>query len=239
MADSSESRRSVVNRYSVLARQAMKGETPHDCEDGATGCCGAANDAIDVPEAAVRASLGCGNPLVVADLHDGDTVLDLGSGAGLDALRTARRVGPTGTVYGLDASSDMRSLARSNAADADVANVHFLPGHIEHIPLADDHVDVVISNCVINLSVDKPRVLAEAFRVLHGGGHLAISDMIRSEHLQPSTPGSCGSNALMADSYRHILAETGFKEISITASSDPNDGLHSAIIRATKICTDS
>src|SRR6516164_9654151 len=159
-------RDAVIARYSGLARTALAGATITDCDpdafaDGGFGA--AAYTGTDgALEGALRASLGCGNPLAVADLHPGDVVLDLGSGGGLDVLLSARRVAPGGTAYGLDASPDMLTLARANAAQADVANARFLPGHIEAIPLPDASVDVVISNCVINLSADKPRVLAEA-----------------------------------------------------------------------------
>src|SRR6266568_8828284 len=156
----------IISRYSALARAALAGNAIADCDPDAfaDGCFGAAAypDAGGAPEAALRASLGCGNPVAVASLNPGETVLDLGSGGGLDVLLSARRVGPAGTAYGLDASPDMLALARANAAAAGVTNAVFLHGHIEDIPLPDGQIDVVISNCVINLSTDKPRVLAEA-----------------------------------------------------------------------------
>ena len=169
-------RDAVIDRYSALARTALAGGTPVDCDPGAfaDGSFGAAAypDGTPVPEAALRASLGCGNPLAVASIQPGETVLDLGSGGGLDVLLSARRVGPGGLAYGLDASPDMLTLARANATRAGVTNARFLHGHIEDIPLPDGQVDVIISNCVINLSADKARVLAEAFRVLRPAGLL-------------------------------------------------------------------
>ena len=169
--NAANTRDAVVDRYSGLARVALAGGTPVDGDPDSftAGCFGAAAypaDTADVPEAALRASLGCGNPLAVADLQPGEIVLDLGSGGGLDVLLSARRVAPGGIAYGLDASTDMLALSRTNAVKAGVTNARFLHGRIEDIPLPDEHVDVIISNCVINLSASKERVLAEAFRVL-------------------------------------------------------------------------
>ena len=237
-------RDAVIDRYSHHARVALAGGTPLDCDADAfaDGCFGALGypGSEDAPGAALRASLGCGNPLAVASLQLGETVLDLGSGGGLDVLLSARRVGPTGTAYGLDASTDMLILARDNAAQAGVANARFLHGHIEDIPLPGGHVDVIISNCVINLSADKARVLAEAFRVLRPGGRLGISDVTADDGLDPRQRGQaeqrvgCTSGTLTSREYRALLMAAGFMGTSITATHDAGDGLHSAIIQAAK-----
>ncbi|MEU5877490.1 methyltransferase domain-containing protein [Spirillospora sp. NPDC047279] len=234
----------VVDRYSGLARLAQAGGTPLDCEPGdfEDGCFGAAAYSTEtgIPEAAFRASLGCGNPLAVADLRPGETVLDLGSGGGLDVLLSARRVGPTGTAYGLDASPDMLVLARANAAQAGIGNARFLQGRIEDVPLPDASTDVVISNCVINLSADKPRVLAEVLRVLRPGGRLGISDVIADEGLDPGERATaearvgCARGTLTATEYERLLTETGFTDVQVTPTTDAGGGLHSAIVQATK-----
>ena len=234
-------RDAVIARYSGLARTALAGGTITDGDEDA-GCFGAAayTGTGDVPGRALRASLGCGNPLAVAGLHPGETVLDLGSGGGLDVLLSARRVAPGGTAYGLDASPDMLALARANAAAAGVTNTSFLPGHIEDIPLPDGHVDVVISNCVINLSTDKPRVLAEAFRVLRPGGRLGVSDVIAGEGTDPAQRAGaeqqvgCLSGTLTQAQYRDLLRTAGFTHIAITLTYDAAPGLHAAIIQAAK-----
>ncbi len=234
----------VVSRYSGLARTALAGGTPVDCDpdvftDGGFGAA-AYTGTADAPPGALRASLGCGNPVAVADLRPGETVLDLGSGGGLDVLLSARRVGPAGTAYGLDASPDMLTLARNNAAQANAANATFLHGHIEDIPLPDGHVDVVISNCVISLSTDKAKVLAEAFRVLRPGGRLGVSDVIADDGLDTRQRAhaeqrvGCVSGTLTSRQYQDLLATTGFTAITITATTDAGEGLHSAIIKAGK-----
>lgn len=227
-------RDAVVDRYSGLARSALAGG---DIADGDRDeCFGAAayGDAEGAPEAALRSSLGCGNPVAVARLDPGETVLDLGSGGGLDVLLSARRVGSAGTAYGLDASPDMLALARANAAAAGVTNAVFLPGHIEDIPLPDEHVDVVISNCVICLSADKARVLAEAFRVLRPGGRLGISDVIADSAQMGESGQWAGCVSLTQPQYRSLLVAAGFTTISITSTRQAGPGLHSAIIQAAK-----
>ena len=234
----------IIGRYSALARTALAGGTIADCDqdafdDGRFGPA-AYEDAAGVPEAALSASLGCGNPVAVADLRPGETVLDLGSGGGLDVLLSARRVGPSGVAFGLDGSRDMLALARANAVKAGVGNVQFLLGRIEDIPLPDEYVDVVISNCVVNLSGDKPRVLREAFRVLRQGGRLGISDVIADDDLDPAKRAEaerligCANGALAAREYRDLLAAAGFAGVSITVTSDAGGGLHSAIVKAVK-----
>ncbi len=237
----------VISRYSQLARAALRGEEisdgdADDFEDGGFGAAAYA-DRSQAPEGAFRASLGCGNPLMVADLRPGEAVLDLGSGGGLDVLLSARRVAPDGIAYGLDASEDMLVLARTNADQAQIPNARFLQGRIESIPLPDAHVDVVISNCVVNLSGDKPAVLAEAYRVLKPGGRLGISDVTADAHVSPDQLSlaeqrvGCLAGALTQAEYERLLAAAGFADVSITSTSQAAEGLHSAIIRATKPVT--
>jgi L-amino acid N-acyltransferase YncA/precorrin-6B methylase 2 len=234
--DIEQARSSVVARYSQLAREAAAGGQVTDGE----GCFGAGayGDTSGLPDAALRASLGCGNPVAVAGLRPGETVLDLGSGGGIDVLLSARGVGPAGRVYGLEASQDMNSLARANAAAAGAENVEFLHGSIEVIPLPDAHVDAVISNCVINLSADKPRVLAEAFRVLRPGGRLGVSDVIATEDADPAVRAEaerragCASGTVSAAQYRDQLLAAGFTQVRITQVADAWGGLSSAVIRA-------
>ena len=234
----------IVSRYSRLARAAIAGDTITDCDGGAPedGCFAAAAYADDptAPDAALRASLGCGNPVAVADIEPGETVLDLGSGGGLDVLLSARRTGPRGIAYGLDASADMLALARANAAQAGASNARFLHGHIEDIPLPGDHVDLVISNCVINLSADKPRVLTEAFRVLRPGGRLGVSDVIadnaagQTRRAAAEQRAGCLAGTLTRREYHDLLTSSGFSRIRITATRPAGGGLHSAIIQAVK-----
>ena len=243
-----EARQQIIDRYSQLARSALAGSaiTDDDAEAFGNGRFGAAAyaDHDDAPETALQASLGCGNPLAVADLHSGEDVLDLGSGGGLDVLLSARRVAPTGTAYGLDASADMLALARSNASKAQTSNARFLHGHIEAIPLRDNHVDVVISNCVINLSGDKPRVLAEAFRVLKPGGRLGITDITTDEDASQAQLAlaekqiGCQASFLSQPEYKRLLLTAGFTHVTITTTSPAAPGLHSAIIQATKPVAD-
>jgi L-amino acid N-acyltransferase YncA/2-polyprenyl-3-methyl-5-hydroxy-6-metoxy-1,4-benzoquinol methylase len=236
--DTEQARDSVVARYSQLARDAAAGGQVTDGE----GCSGAAayGDAAGLPEAALRASLGCGNPVAVAALEPGETVLDLGSGGGIDVLLSARRVGPAGQVYGLDASPEMIGLARANAATAGAGNTEFLLGSIEEIPLPDGQMDAVISNCVVNLSADKPRVLAEAFRVLRPGGRLGISDVIAAEDADPAARAEaerrtgCASGTVTATRYRDQLLAAGFTQVKITPVADAGGGLSSAVIRAVR-----
>ena len=194
----------------------------------------------ELPAEAVLASLGCGNPVAVADLHEGERVLDLGSGGGIDVLLSGRRVGSTGRAFGVDMTDEMLALARANAAKAGVTNVEFLKGTIENIPLPAESIDVVISNCVINLSVDKPAVLAEMFRVLAPGGRIGISDVVAEDHLTPADRAQRGSyvgciaGALTHREYLDGLAAVGFNNATVTFTHQAAPGMHSAIVRATK-----
>jgi ubiquinone/menaquinone biosynthesis C-methylase UbiE len=205
-------------------------------------------EVADLPAAAVLASLGCGNPTALAELKAGETVLDLGSGGGIDVLLSAKRVGPSGFAYGLDMTDEMLALAEKNRVERGVHNVRFLKGHIEHIPLPDASVDVVVSNCVINLSADKPRVLREAFRVLKPGGRFAVSDVVVQGELPAAVRQSmelfvgCVAGALEDTTYRQLLTEAGFEhvDLEVTRVHDaqdltvPGGRLVSAFVRATK-----
>jgi SAM-dependent methyltransferase len=240
-------RERVQARYAQAAAAVTAGGVASCAEscagDGETGT-GASLYSIteqgQLPGDAVAASLGCGNPLAVADLRPGETVLDLGSGGGIDVLLSARRVGPSGRAYGLDMTDQMLDLARASAAQAGAANVEFLKGHIEAIPLPDRAVDVITSNCVINLSGDKPAVFAESFRVLRPGGRFGVSDILADDHLsrtQRLAQGrqvGCLAGTLSFTEYRDGLAHAGFTAITITPTHQVAGGLHSAIIRATR-----
>ena len=240
MAELTEIREAVRERYAAAAKQAGGCCSPAD-ETGVFG--GALYDEAtrtDVPEAAVGASLGCGVPTAVADLHEGETVLDLGSGAGADVLISARRVGSTGKAIGLDMTDEMLEQARANAAEAGVDNVEFVKGYIEEIPLADDSVDVVISNCVINLSADKRRVIAEVARVLRPGGRFAVSDVIADPDMDAATRADmaawtgCVAGALTEQEFRTALADAGLEDIEISETHRVHEHAASAIIRARK-----
>lgn len=212
--------------------------TPEQAQVFGAGLYG--EEAGELPDAAVLASLGCGNPTAVAELHPGETVLDLGSGGGIDVLLSARRVGPSGRAYGLDMTDEMLELARSNQAEAGVENVEWLRGHIEDIPLADGSVDVVISNCVINLSADKPRVLREIARVLRPGGRLAVTDVVADPEMDAATRADmqqftgCIAGALTRQQYLAYLADAGLTAVEIQETHRVHDHAGSAIIRAVR-----
>jgi SAM-dependent methyltransferase len=231
----------VRERYaaaaSSISRDGSSCCTPVDVEPGLGAALYRDVDRAELPDGAVAASLGCGNPTAVADLHPGDRVLDLGSGGGIDVLLSGRRVGPTGHVYGIDMTEEMLELARRNATQAGATNVEFLHGQIEHVPLPDDAVDVVISNCVVNLSPDKPAVLREAFRVLAPGGRLGISDIVADDTLTPAERAERGSwvgciaGALSVSEFAGLLGTAGFVDVSITTTHEVAPGMHGAIIR--------
>ena len=238
--DTDTMREEIRRRYADAATVAAGGRQAMD--GPADACFGTSlyDDLDGLPEGAALASLGCGNPIAVADLLPGETVLDLGSGGGIDVLLSAKRVGPTGHVYGLDMTDEMLDLARRNAAEAGATNVTFLHGHIEQIPLPDASMDVIISNCVINLSVDKAAVFAEMHRVLRSGGRIGISDVVVDNDLDPALIAEqaarigCVAGALTFDAYRDQLANAGFTNITVSATHEFGEGLHSAIIRATR-----
>ncbi|WP_432840169.1 methyltransferase domain-containing protein [Dactylosporangium sp. CA-092794] len=219
---------------------------------GAACCAGDVGDTVfgstaygligpgDAPDTALLSSLGCGNPTAVAELREGETVLDLGSGGGLDLILSARRVGPDGQVFGLDFLEEMLALARRNIADAEIDNIVLLKGVIEAIPLPADTVDVVISNCVINLSQDKPAVFGEIARVLSPGGRVGITDVVAEDRLTPQDRAErggwaeCVAGALSISEYRQVIADAGLIDAEVTFIQEAADGLHSAIIRASK-----
>jgi arsenite methyltransferase len=213
-----------------------------DCCDGDTFGQQLYSDAerAELPNTARLASLGCGNPVAVADLHEGEVVLDLGSGGGIDVILSAKRVGPTGVAYGLDMTDEMLALAQRNAREASVTNVHFLKGVIEEIPLPAESVDVVISNCVVNLSTDKPAVLAEMARVLRPGGRIGISDVVAEDHLTPDERAERGSyvgciaGALSRAEYVSGLEAAGFDDVSVEFTRAVAHDMHGAIVKARK-----
>jgi SAM-dependent methyltransferase len=256
MAELTDIRETVRERYAAAARAAADAQAAQS----EAGCCGSSGcgcspaDATGVfgsalydetagaaiPESALNASLGCGVPTAVADLHEGETVLDLGSGAGADVLISAGRVGPTGQAIGLDMTDEMLELARANAAEAGVENVEFRKGYLEDMPLADASVDVVISNCVINLSADKPQVLREAARVLRPGGRFAVSDVIADPDMDEATRADmaawtgCVAGALTEQEFRSALESAGFEQIEIRPTHRVHEHAAAAIIRARK-----
>jgi SAM-dependent methyltransferase len=258
--DKTEIREQVRAFYAATANAVTAKTEPQppgdDCSTTETAdCCTNAIDISDtvfgpglyeaderelLPTDAVAASLGCGNPIAVADLHPGEAVLDLGSGGGIDVLLSARRVGPTGKAYGLDMTEEMLALAIANARKAGATNVEFLKGAIESVPLPAATIDVIISNCVINLSTDKGAVFSEAHRVLRPGGRLGLSDVVANDHLTPEQRADrgnyvgCIAGALSITEYRDSLAAAGFTNIDITTTHQVADGLHAAIVRATK-----
>jgi ubiquinone/menaquinone biosynthesis C-methylase UbiE len=249
-ADPDSVRDMVRERYAAAATQVAAGEQASDCcgPDGALitdeqaeqlgAALYAADERSELPDSALLASLGCGNPFAVAELRAGETVLDLGSGGGIDVLLSARRVGPTGTAYGLDMTDEMLDLARANQAKTGLTNVHWLKGHIEQIPLAANAVDVVLSNCVINLSTNKPQVLREAARVLKPGGRFAVSDIVADPDMDAATRNDlaqyvgCIAGALTHDEYTCYLAEAGLTDVEIIETHRVHEQAGSAIIRA-------
>ncbi|MGH3098985.1 MAG: arsenite methyltransferase [Streptosporangiales bacterium] len=247
-------RETVRRRYATAATRVVSGGGEASCCSGSDSCCGesvqvdesfgaalySAEDRGALPAEAVAASLGCGNPTAVAELRAGERVLDLGSGGGIDVLLSARRVGPTGFAYGVDMTDEMLALARANAARAGVSNVEFRRGTIEDVPLPAESVDVIISNCVVNLSTDKPAVLAEMFRVLAPGGRIGISDVVADDRLAPDERAERGSyvdciaGALSKSEYLQGLAAAGFSDAEVSFTHEPVPGMHQAIVRASK-----
>lgn len=259
---SDDVREQVRERYSAAALTVIQGQGcgcgggADCCGVGESACCTAealdqdsavfgadlyeASDRDDLPAEALLASLGCGNPVAVAELRHGETVLDLGSGGGIDVLLSAKRVGPDGFAYGVDMTDEMLQLARDNAAKSGATNVEFLKGTIEDLPLPDASVDVIISNCVINLSADKPAVLAEMFRVLRPGGRIGVSDVVAEDHLTEADRAARGSfsgciaGALSRQEYLAGLAAAGFAHASVQFTHEAEPQMHAAIVKATK-----
>ncbi len=247
-----ELREEVRRRYAESARAVTEGTGTASCGGGS--CCvdGESDAAMfgealydaeqrgELPEAATLASLGCGNPTAVAELNQGETVLDLGSGGGIDVILSAKRVGPTGIAYGLDMTDEMLALAQRNAREAGVTNVHFLKGVIEQIPLPADSVDVAISNCVINLSTDKAAVLTEIGRVLKPGGRVGVSDVVAEDRLSAQERAERGSyvgciaGALSRSEYIAGLEAAGFEDVSVEFTHEVADGMHGAIVKGRK-----
>jgi arsenite methyltransferase len=258
LTDTTDIREIVREKYAAAAKVVAAG--PAGASESGSGCCGSGvvscspadesglfgaslYDEVSreqVSEAAVSASLGCGVPTAVADLHEGETVLDLGSGAGADVLISARRVGPTGKAIGLDMTDEMLELARANAAEAGLDNVELVKGYLEDMPLADGTVDVVISNCVINLSGDKPQVFREAARVLRPGGRFAVSDVIADPDMDETTRADmaawtgCVAGALTEDEFRAALQDAGLEDVEIRETHRVHERAGAAIIRARK-----
>jgi arsenite methyltransferase len=254
MTTSAEALREEVRRRYAESALRVKGE-PAGRGCGSGSCCGDDADADAatfgeslydaeqrgrLPEAATLASLGCGNPTAVADLHEGETVLDLGSGGGIDVILSAKRVGATGIAYGLDMTDEMLALAQQNAQEAGTRNAIFLKGIIEDVPLPAESVDVVISNCVINLSTDKAKVLTEIARVLKPGGRIGVSDVVAEDRLAPDERAQRGSyvgciaGALSKGEYEAGLEAAGFEDVEVTFTHEVADGMHGAIVKAVK-----
>jgi arsenite methyltransferase len=230
----------VREHYAAAAIRATQGASCCGEEEAIGAGLYSALERDELPDAAVLASLGCGNPTAVAELHEGERVLDLGSGGGIDVLLSAKRVGPTGRAFGVDMTDEMLALAQRNAAEAGATNVEFLKGQIEALPLPAESVDVVISNCVVNLAADKPSVFREIARVLRPGGRIGISDIVAEDKLdaaQRAERGSyagCIAGALSVSEFRQGLEAVGLTDVSITPSHEVADGMISAIIKASK-----
>ena len=259
MAVDERVRDEVRARYAEAAKAAAASQVAETneavdcCSTSAVSCCGTGDaqvifgsglydgtNLLDLPETAVLASLGCGNPTAVSELREGERVLDLGSGGSIDVLLSAKRVGATGFAYGVDMTDEMLALARANAAKAGATNVEFRQGTIEDLPFDDASVDVVISNCVVNLSTDKAAVLAEVFRVLTDGGRVGISDVVSDDDLTPEQRAERGSyvgciaGALSRQEYLDGLAAVGFADAEVTFTHEVADGMHGAIVKAVK-----